>query len=530
MLDIEDYIEPYGNYIAKIPLDLFKKVSRKSDAKLILVTAITPTRAGEGKTVTAIGLSQAMWKIGKKNIVCLRQPSLGPTFGIKGGAAGGGRSQLQPMQEINLHFTGDFHAITSANNLLAAMLDNHVFYGNELEIDPNQVIWRRCLDMDDRALRRAIIGTDANTRREESFQITSASEVMAVLCMTQNFNDLKDRLARLIVAYTNDGRPITASDLKAHGAMTLLLKDAIKPNLVQTLENTPALVHGGPFGNVAHGAPTVVSIRMASKLTDYVIVEAGFGSDLGAEKFLHIVCPETGILPSIAVMVVSIRALKMHGGMAKEDLTKENINAVRKGIVNLEKHVENIGHFGIPVLVALNRMPADTDAEVKTVEEFCINRKISFAESNVFEQGGQGGIELANIVISTMCKEEHFTPLYKRNENIKTKVQKIAKSVYGAKGVIYTEVAEKAIERIASLGFGGLPICFAKTQFSFSDDPKKIGRPEGFTLTVTNATVSAGAGFIVVYAGDIMTMPGLPKSPAAEKMDIDAEGRIYGLF
>ena len=531
ILGMENYIEPYGNYMAKISLNVFKKTSRKLDAKLILVTAITPTPAGEGKTVTAIGLSEALWKIGKKNIVCLRQPSLGPTFGIKGGGAGGGRSQLQPMQEVNLHFTGDFHAITAANNLLAAMVDNHIFHGNELKIDLEQVVWRRALDMDDRALRRVIIGTDANTKREESFQITSASEVMAVLCMAQNFDDLKARLARLIVAYTNDGRPVTASDMKAHGAMALLLKDTVKPNLVQTIENTPAIVHGGPFGNVAHGAPTVISIKMASKLTDYVIVEAGFGSDLGAEKFLHLVCPETGIVPSVTVMVVSIRALKMHGGMVKEDLTKENIDAVRKGIANLEKHVENIEQSGIPIVVALNRMSADTDMEVKVVEEFCRKRKISFAESNVFEQGGKGGIELANAVISTMeSKEQSFALLYKRNESIKEKVQKIAKSVYGAGKVVYTETAEKAIERIESLGFGGWPICFAKTQLSLSDDPKKVGRPEGFTLTVTNAAVSAGAGFIIVYAGDIMTMPGLPKSPAAEKMDIDAKGRIYGLF
>lgn len=531
ILGMENYIEPYGNYMAKISLNVFKKTSRKLDAKLILVTAITPTPAGEGKTVTAIGLSEALWKIGKKNIVCLRQPSLGPTFGIKGGGAGGGRSQLQPMQEVNLHFTGDFHAITAANNLLAAMVDNHIFHGNELKIDLEQVVWRRALDMDDRALRRVIIGTDANTKREESFQITSASEVMAVLCMAQNFDDLKARLARLIVAYTNDGRPVTASDMKAHGAMALLLKDAVKPNLVQTIENTPAIVHGGPFGNVAHGAPTVISIKMASKLTDYVIVEAGFGSDLGAEKFLHLVCPETGIVPSVTVMVVSIRALKMHGGMVKEDLTKENIDAVRKGIANLEKHVENIEQSGIPIVVALNRMSADTDMEVKMVEGFCRKKKISFAESNVFERGGKGGIELANAVISTMeSKEQSFALLYKRNESIKEKVQKIAKSVYGAGKVVYTETAEKAIERIESLGFGGLPICFAKTQLSLSDDPKKVGRPEGFTLTVTNAAVSAGAGFIIVYAGDIMTMPGLPKSPAAEKMDIDAKGRIYGLF
>ena len=531
ILGIENYIEPYGNYMAKIPLNVFKKTSRKLDAKLILVTAITPTPAGEGKTVTAIGLSEALWKIGKKNIVCLRQPSLGPTFGIKGGGAGGGRSQLQPMQEVNLHFTGDFHAITAANNLLAAMVDNHIFHGNELKIDLEQVVWRRALDMDDRALRRVIIGTDANTKREESFQITSASEVMAVLCMAQNFDDLKARLARLIVAYTNDGRPVTASDMKAHGAMALLLKDTVKPNLVQTIENTPAIVHGGPFGNVAHGAPTVISIKMASKLTDYVIVEAGFGSDLGAEKFLHLVCPETGIVPSVTVMVVSIRALKMHGGMVKEDLTKENIDAVRKGIANLEKHVENIEQSGIPIVVALNRMSADTDMEVKVVEGFCRKKKISFAESNVFERGGKGGIELANAVISTMeSNEQSFTLLYKRNESIKAKVQKIAKSVYGAGKVVYTETAEKAIERIESLGFGGLPICFAKTQLSLSDDPKKVGRPEGFTLTVTNAAVSAGAGFIIIYAGDIMTMPGLPKSPAAEKMDIDAKGRIYGLF
>lgn len=529
MLGIDNFVELYGDYMAKISLDLLKKTSKKNNAKIILVTAITPTRVGEGKTVTAIGLSQALWKIGKKNIVCLRQPSLGPTFGIKGGGAGGSRSQLQPMQEINLHFTGDFHAITSANNLLAAILDNHVFHGNELKIDLNKVSWRRSLDMDDRALRRVIIGTDS-TKREESFQITAASEVMAVLCMAQNFDDLKGRLARLVVAYTNDGRPITASDLMAHGAMALLLKDAIKPNLVQTLENTPALVHGGPFGNVAHGAPTVISIKMASKLTDYVIVETGFGSDLGAEKFLHIVCPETGIIPSVAIIVVSIRALKMHGGMLKEDLTRENVETVEKGIVNLEKHIQNMEQFGIPVVVALNKMPADTRAEVKVVEEFCKKRKTQFAESDVFEQGGKGGVELARTVISTIGKEEHFTPLYKRNEGIKLKVHKIAKSVYGAGEVVYTEVAENAIERIESLGFGGLPVCFAKTQFSLSDDPKKVGRPEGFTLTVTNATVSAGAGFTVVYAGEIMTMLGLPKSPAAEKMDIDAEGRIYGLF
>ena len=467
---------------------------------------------------------------GKDSIVCLRQASLGPTFGIKGGGAGGGRSQLQPMQEINLHFTGDFHAITSANNLLAAMLDNHIFHGNRLKIDLTKVVWRRALDMNDRALRRIVIGTDINTKREESFQITAASEVMAVLCMARNFDDLKDRLARLVIAYTSDGSLVTASDIKAHGAMALLLKDAIKPNLVQTLENTPALVHGGPFANIAHGAPSVISINIATRLTNYVIVEAGFGSDLGAEKFLHIVCPETGIVPSIAVMVVSIRALKMHGGVAKEDF-KENTVPVRKGTANLEKHIENMKRFGIPVVVTLNRMAPDTDAEVKTVEEFCKTRKISFAESDIFERGGEGGMELANTVISTMeSMKQSFAPLYKRSESIKIKAQKIAKSVYGAGEVVYTETAEKAIERIESFRFGDLPICFAKTQFSLSDNPKNVGRPEHFTLTVTNAVVSVGAGFIIIYAGDIMTMPGFPKSPAAEKMDIDADGRIHGLF
>lgn len=530
MLGIEDYVEAYGKYMAKITLEVFEKSASSKNAKLILVTAITPTPAGEGKTVTAIGLSQALWKLERRNIVCLRQPSLGPTFGIKGGGAGGGRSQFQPMQEINLHFTGDFHAITAANNLLAALLDNHIFHGNEFNIDLKQIVWKRALDMNDRALRKVIVGTDMMTRREESFQITSASEVMAVLCLARDFADLKRRLSRLIVAYTKDGKPITASDIKAHGAMMLLLKDAIKPNLIQTLENTPAIVHGGPFGNIAHGTPTAISIKMASKLTNYIIVEAGFGSDLGAEKFLHIVCPEIGIIPSVAVIVATIRALKMHGGIAKEDLAMKNVSATDRGISNLEKHIENMQLFGIPVVIALNVMEDDPKEEIEVVEEFCRRKSIPFAESKVFEHGWKGGVELANAALSAMKAKVSYSTLYSNKESIRAKVQKIAKSVYGAGDIVYAETAERAIKRIESMGYGNLPICFAKTQFSLSDDPKKIGRHEGFKLRVTDATISAGAGFVIVYAGDIMTMPGLPRSPAAEKMDIDAEGRIYGLF
>lgn len=528
-LGILDYIEPYGKYMAKISLSVLRKLNNRKDAKLILVTAITPTPAGEGKTVTSIGLSQALWKIGKKNIVCLRQPSMGPTFGIKGGGAGGGYAQLQPMQEINLHFTGDFHAVTAANNLLAAILDNHVFHGNELGMNVRQVAWKRAIDMNDRALRKVIVSSD-KTAREDAFEITSASEVTTTLSLAKDIQDLKSRLASLIVAYTKEGETVRAADLKAHGAMALLLKDAVKPNLVQTLENTPAMVHGGPFGNIAHGAPSVISMKLASKLADYIVVEAGFGSDLGAEKFLHIVVPQTGLIPSVAVMVCSVRALKMHGGVQKENLAIEDLDALKKGLPNLEKHIANVRGFGIPVVVALNRMEADTNAEVKAVSKFCAKMGVPFAESRVFTLGGEGGIELAKTVISTIRKSKpHYTPIYKTTDNIKTKVQKVARTVYGAAKVEYTGVAEKAISKIEP-DYHALPICFAKTQYSLSDDPKKLGRPEGFTLTVTSVKVSAGAGFVIIYAGDIMTMPGLPKSPAAERMDIDTEGRIYGLF
>lgn len=528
-LGILDYIEPYGKYMAKISLSVLRKLNDKKEARLILVTAITPTPAGEGKTVISIGLSQALWKLSKKNIVCLRQPSMGPTFGIKGGGAGGGYTQLQPMQEINLHFTGDFHAVTAANNLLAAILDNHVFHGNELGIDVQQVAWKRAMDMNDRALRKVLVSAD-KIAREDAFEITSASEVMTTLCLAKDIQDLKSRLASLIVAYTAEGEAVRAADLRAHGAMGLLLKDAVKPNLVQTLENTPAIVHGGPFGNIAHGAPSVISMKLASKLTDYIVVEAGFGSDLGAEKFLHIVVPQTGLVPSVAVMVCSVRALKTHGGVPKENLTIKNLEALNKGLPNLEKHIANVRGFGIPVVVALNRMEADTNGEVKAVSKFCAKMGVPFAESRVFTLGGEGGIELAKKVISTMENSKpSYTPVYKTTDNIKTKVQKVAQTVYGAAKVEYTEIAEKAISKIEP-DYHALPICFAKTQYSLSDDPKKLGRPRGFTLTVTNVKVSAGAGFVIVYAGDIMTMPGLPKSPVAERMDIDTEGRIYGLF
>ena len=528
-LGILDYIEPYGKYMAKISPSILRKLNNKEDATLILVTVMTPTQAGEGKTVTSIGLSQALWKIRKKNIVCLRQPSMGPTFGIKGGGAGGGYAQLQPMQEINLHFTGDFHAVTVANNLLAAILDNHVFHGNELGIDVQQVAWKRAMDINDRALRKVVVSAD-KTAREDSFEITSASEVMTTLYLAKDIQDLKSRLASLIVAYTKEGEAVRAADRKAHGALALLLKDAIKPNLVQTLENTPALVHGGPFGNIAHGAPSVISVKLASKLTDYLVVEAGFGSDLGAEKFLHIVVPQTDLVPSVAVMVCSVTALKTHGGVPKEYLLIENLDAMKKGLPNLEKHIAISRGFGIPVVVALNRMEADTNAEVKAVSKFCAKMGVSFAESRVFTLGGEGGIELARAVVSTIeTSKMSYMPLYKTTDSIKTKVQKVARTVYGAREVEYTETAERSISKI-EYDYHALPICFAKTQYSLSDDPRKLGRPEGFTLTVTNVKVSAGAGFVIIYAGDIMTMPGLPKSPASERMDIDTEGRIYGLF
>ncbi len=534
-LDIkEDDLELYGKYKAKLSDELMKRVEKNPNGKLILVTAINPTPAGEGKTTVSVGLGQAFGKLGKKAILALREPSLGPCFGIKGGAAGGGYSQVVPMEDLNLHFTGDFHAITSANNLLAALLDNHIQQGNELGIDPRQVVWKRCLDMNDRSLRNTVIGLGRKVDgmvREDHFVITVASEIMAVLCLANDMADLKKRLGRMIVAYTFDGKPVTADDLKATGSMAALLKDALKPNLIQTLEHTPAIVHGGPFANIAHGCNSVRATKMGLKLADYVITEAGFGADLGAEKFMDIKCRKSGLKPDAVVLVATVRALKYNGGVPKTELSEENLDALKKGIVNLEKHIENLQKFGVPVVVTLNSFITDTKAETDYIEQFCKERGCEFALSEVWEKGGEGGVALAEKVLNTLeNKENHFKPLYEEELPLKDKIETIAKEIYGADGVTYAPAALKELKRIEELGMGNFPVCMAKTQYSLSDDQTKLGRPTGFDINVREVYVSAGAGFVVVVTGAIMTMPGLPKNPAAYNIDVDDDGVITGLF
>ncbi len=530
----EEDLEFYGKYKAKLSDELMEKTKNNPDGKLILVTAINPTPAGEGKTTTSVGLGQAFGKLGKKALIALREPSLGPCFGIKGGAAGGGYAQVVPMEDLNLHFTGDFHAITSANNLLAALLDNHIQQGNELGIDPRQIVWKRCLDMNDRVLRNIVVGLGNKMDgmvREDHFVITVASEIMAILCLADDMEDLKKRLGRIIVAYNFEGKPVTADDLQATGAMAALLKDALKPNLIQTLEHTPAIVHGGPFANIAHGCNSVRATKTALKLADYVITEAGFGADLGAEKFFDIKCRKAGLKPDAVVLVATIRALKYNGGIAKEDLSSENLEALKKGIVNLEKHIENLQKYGVPVVVTLNSFVTDTKAETDFVENFCKERNCEFALSEVWEKGGEGGVALAEKVLETLeTKESNFKVLYEDELSLKEKIETVAKEIYGADGVTYTPAAEKELKRITDLGMGNLPVCMAKTQYSLSDDPKKLGRPSGFTIQVREVYVSAGAGFVVAINGAIMTMPGLPKKPAAFGIDVDEDGVITGLF
>ncbi len=531
---IEDkYIEQYGNVKAKLDLSIFKE-SDKKDGKLILVTAITPTPAGEGKTTTTIGLADGLRRIGKNVMVALREPSLGPVFGVKGGAAGGGYAQVIPMEDINLHFTGDFHAIGAANNLLAAMIDNHIYQGNSLNIDPRRITWHRCVDMNDRQLRFVVDGLGGKVNgvpREDSYDITVASEIMAVLCLASSITDLKERLKKIIIGYTYDNKPVTAGELKAHGAMTALLKDAIKPNLVQTLEGTPAIVHGGPFANIAHGCNSVIATKMAMKLGDYAVTEAGFGADLGAEKFLDIKCRVAGLNPSAVVIVATIRALKMHGGLAKTELNSENLEALEKGLPNLLRHVHNIKDvYKLPSVVAVNRFPTDTDKEIELVIEKCKELGVNVVLSTVWADGGKGGEELAKEVVNLCEKENDFTFSYSLDESIAEKIESVAKKVYGGDGVIFSDEAKKQIKTLEELGFDKLPICIAKTQYSFSDDMTKLGAPEGFKITVRSLKVSAGAGFIVVLTGNIMTMPGLPKVPAAEKIDVDEDGKISGLF
>ncbi len=530
----EDELELYGKYKAKLSEELEEKIKNHPNGKLILVTAINPTPAGEGKTTTSVGLGQAFCKMGKKAIIALREPSLGPCFGIKGGAAGGGYAQVVPMEELNLHFTGDFHAITSANNLLAALLDNHIQQGNLLRIDPNQIVWKRCLDMNDRVLRNVVVGLGKKADgvvREDHFVITVASEIMAILCLADDIKDLKRRLGEIIVAYNYDGEPVTAAELNAVGAMTALLKDAMKPNLIQTLENTPALVHGGPFANIAHGCNSVRATKMALKLADYTITEAGFGADLGAEKFFDIKCRKAGLKPDAVVLVATVRALKYNGGVSKTELHLENLQALEKGIVNLEKHIENLHKYGVPVVVTLNRFMTDSQKELDYVKEFCEQRGCEFALSEVWEKGGEGGIELAEKVMETLEKKKSdFHLLYPDEMGLKEKIETIAKEIYGADGVEYDSTALKALERIEKLGFGNLPICMAKNQYSLSDDATKLGRPEGFHVHIREVYVSAGAGFVVAITGTIMTMPGLPKKPAADNIDVDNDGKIIGLF
>ena len=527
-------LELYGKYKAKLSDELMDEISSRSNGKLVLVTAINPTPAGEGKTTTSVGLAQGLWKLNKKTMLALREPSLGPCFGIKGGAAGGGYAQVVPMEDLNLHFTGDFHAITSANNLLAAMLDNHIQQGNDLNIDTRQIVWKRCLDMNDRALRNVVVGLGAKADgfvREDHFVITVASEIMAVLCLADDMADLKKRLSRMIVAYTVDGKPVTAGDLKATGAMAALLKDALKPNLIQTLEHTPAIVHGGPFANIAHGCNSVRATKMCLKLGDITVTEAGFGADLGAEKFLDIKCRMAGLKPDCVVLVATVRALKYNGGVAKADLSAPNLEAVKKGIVNLEKHIENIQKYNVPMVVTLNRFVTDSDEELSYIENFVKERGCEFALSEVWEKGGEGGKELAQKVVETLeTKESHYAPIYDETAPIKEKIETIAKEIYGAKDVSYSASVEKEIKRMEELGLDKLPICMAKTQYSLSDDAKKLGRPEGFTLNVRDLYPSTGAGFLVAITGSIMTMPGLPKTPAAYSIDVNEDGKITGLF
>ncbi len=530
----EDRLELYGKYKAKITNEWWEENKDKPNGKLILVTAINPTPAGEGKTTTSVGLSDAFSRLDKKCVVALREPSLGPCFGIKGGAAGGGYAQVVPMEDLNLHFTGDFHAITSANNLLAAILDNHIQQGNELNIDPRNVVFKRCMDMNDRVLRNIVIGLgnkSDGTVREDHFVITVATEIMAVLCLSEDLKDLKDRLSKIIVAYDYSGNPVTAGQLKCVGSMAALLKDAIKPNLIQTMEHTPAIVHGGPFANIAHGCNSVRATRYALKMADYVITEAGFGADLGAEKFFDIKCRKAGLKPDCVVLVATIRALKYNGGVLKEDLSKENLDALKKGIVNLEKHMENLKLYGVPVVVTLNDFVSDTQAERDFVKDFVKARGCEFALSKVWELGGEGGVELANTVIDTIngC-ESNFKPLYEDSLPLKEKIEKVATCIYGAKDVSFTKESEKMLKRLTDMGFSDLPVCMAKTQYSLSDDQTLLGRPEGFTLNVRDVYISAGAGFVVVLTGQIMTMPGLSKNPAAYTIDVDDDGNITGLF
>ena len=529
-----DDLELYGKYKAKISNEYLKKIEGNKKGKLILVTAINPTPAGEGKTTTSVGLGQAFGKLGKKAVIALREPSLGPCFGIKGGAAGGGYAQVVPMEDLNLHFTGDFHAITSANNLLAALLDNHIQQGNALRIDTRQIVWKRCLDMNDRVLRNVVVGLGNKTDgfvREDHFVITVASEIMAILCLATDLEDLKDRLGKIIVAYDLDGKPVTAKDLQAVGAMAALLKDAILPNVIQTLEHTPALVHGGPFANIAHGCNSVRATTAALSMADYVVTEAGFGADLGAEKFFDIKCRQAGLSPDAVVLVATIRALKYNGGVPKTELSAENVEALEKGIVNLEKHIENLQKYKVPVVVTLNSFVTDSEAEIAFVKQFCEERGCEFAISEVWEKGGEGGIALAEKVLKTLEeKESHFEPLYPSELPLTEKIETVAKEIYGAKGVNYTAAAKKQLAKLTELGFGDLPICMAKTQYSLSDDPALLGRPKDFDITVREAYVSAGAGFVVVLTGAVMTMPGLPKQPAAFGIDVDERGKITGLF
>ena len=530
----EDDLELYGKYKAKISLEAIQKVKNNKDGKLVLVTAINPTPAGEGKTTTMIGLSQALNKLGKKSIVAMREPSLGPCFGIKGGAAGGGYAQVVPMEDINLHFTGDIHAITTANNLIAAMLDNSIHQGNPLDIDIRQIVWKRVVDLNDRALRHTVCGLGGKVNgvpREDGFDITVASEVMAILCLATSIDDLKQRAGRMIVAYNHAGEPVTVDDLKATGAVTLLLKDAIKPNLVQTLDHTPVFVHGGPFANIAHGCNSVMATQLAMKLGDYAITEAGFGADLGAEKFLDIKCRQAGLSPDAVVIVATVRALKMHGGVAKKDLAEENLEALRKGIENLEKHIENIAKYNLPSVVAINAFPTDTEAELQLLNEICLAKGVDVAISKVWEKGADGGIELAQKLLEVLkTKEAHFAPIYDLNQPIADKIRTIAKEIYGADDITFTKKVLNKMKKYEAQGLGNLPICVAKTQYSLSDDPTLLGRPSGFKVTINDLIPNTGAGFLVAISGDIMRMPGLPQVPAAVNMDIDENGKIVGLF
>ena len=530
----EDDLELYGKYKAKLSMDLIQRMEKEKAGKLVLVTAITPTPAGEGKSTTTVGLAQGLAKIDKKVIVALREPSLGPCMGIKGGAAGGGYSQVVPMEDINLHFTGDFHAITSAHMLLSAMVDNHVQQGNSLNIDPRRIVWKRVVDMNDRELRQIVVGLGGKAHgvpRQDGFDITVASEVMAILCLASSLHDLKERLSKIIVAYDYSGKPVTAGQIKAHGAMAALLKDAVKPNLVQTLENVPAIIHGGPFANIAHGCNSVMATKTAMKLADYTITEAGFGADLGAEKFFDIKCRYAGLKPDAVVLVATVRALKMHGGVPKANLATPNVEAVKKGIVNLEKHIENIKKYHVPMVVAINIFAQDTQEELQAIYDHCAAMGVNVALSDVFAKGGEGGVELAKEVVR-LCDsgEADFQPIYDLNMSLKEKIETVAREIYGADGVNYTNEADKTLAELEALGYGNLPVCMAKTQYSFSDDPALLARPSGFKVTIKNCRISAGAGFVVVLTGDIMTMPGLPKVPAAEKIDVSDEGVISGLF